>query len=145
MQRFNYGLKPVYRDMNNPYTPTMISIITARQCARINLADIVMVEQEARVIRIVTVDKVYTLYEKLRNIIYLFESRDFYLANKFLVINFDQVKDMEDGYINFKNGQSISMGKNAFSRTRAEFRRYLENYPNYMMWDEPARVAENTN
>ena len=142
MERINYSLKPVYRDGNNPYMPTMISIITAKQCARINIDDIELVEQEGRVLHIVTGDKDYAVYENVRTIAHLFEGRSFYQPLKYMIINFDHVKHMENTYVYFESGQCATMGRNAFGRTRAAYRKYLDQYPEYSIWNDSIKVAE---
>lgn len=142
MERINYSLKPVYHDENNPYMPTKISIITAKQVARINIDDIELVEQEGRLLHIVTRDKDYAVYENVRSIAHLFEGRSFYQPLKYMIINFDRVKSMESSYVYFESGQCTTMGKNAFGRTRAAYRKYLEEYPQYSIWNGSVKVAE---
>lgn len=138
------GLKPVYRDVNNPYMPSMISIITSRQCARISIDDIEMVEQVGRVVHVVTADKDYQIYENINKLAELLSGRGFFRPLKCMIVNFDHIKDMEDMYIYFQSGQCTTIGKNAFRKTRAAFRKYLEEYPQFIVWDDNIKVAEST-
>lgn len=142
MDRINNSLKPVYHDGNNPYMPTMISIITAKQCARINIDDIELIEQEGRVLHIVTRDKDYAIYENVRTIAHLFEGRSFFQPLKYMIINFDHVRSIESSYVHFQSGQCTTMGKNAFGRTRSAYRKYLDEYPQYAIWNDTVKVAE---
>ena len=142
MEPIKFGLRPVFCDINNPYMPTMISIITSRQCARISIEDIEMVEQVGRVVHIVTADKDYSVYEYIDTIASYLEGRGFYRALNSIIINFDHVKDMEDFYIYFRSGQCATMGRNAFNKTRSAYRKYLQEYPRYMVWDNSIKVAE---
>ena len=142
MNTISCGLRPVFRDLNNPYMPSMISIITSKQCARINIDDIEFVEQEGRVVHVVTADKDYQIYDNINKIADLLGGRGFFRPLHSIIINFDHIKDMEDFYIYFQSGQCATLGKNAFSKTRAAFRKYLEESPQFVVWDENVRVAE---
>ena len=142
MKAIDTGLKTVYRDGNNPHLPTMISIITSKQCARIKIDDIEMLEQVGRVLHLITANKDYAIYEKINTIYPALMGRSFYRPLNSLVINFDQVRDMENMYIYFRSGQCTMMGRNAFAKTRAEYRRYLEATPEYMYTQDGLKVAE---
>ena len=138
----NVGLKTVYRDGSNPHLPTMISIITPKHCARINIDEIEMLEQVGRVLHLITANRDYAIYENINNISSALDGRNFYRPLNSLIINFDRVRDMEEDYIYFESGQCTTMGKNAFGRRRAEFRKYLEETPEYMYMGDSLKVAE---
>ena len=136
------NFKPVYKDINNPYMPSMISIITSRQCARISIDDIEVVEQVGRVVHIVTADRDYQIYDNINNLATMLSGGGFFRPLQCMIVNFDQIKDMEDMYIYFQSGQCTTLGKNAFRKTRAAFRKYLEEYPQFMIWEDSVKVAE---
>ena len=142
MKTINTGLKTVYRDGNNPHLPTMISIITPKQCARICIDDIEMLEQVGRVLHLITANKDYAIYENINKISPALSGRCFYRPLHSLIINFDRVRDMEDLYIYFQSGQCTTMGRNAFGKTRAQYRKYLEESPEYMYEEDSLKVAE---
>ncbi len=130
-----------YNTVNNRL-PQYISIISGSQCARIKISDIECIEQEGRRLHIITAERDYTLYESLSNLITSLAERAFFRPMKGLIINFDHVKDITGGYINFYSGQSVTMGKNSASRTRQAFRKYLMKYPPYSLWEPMRRVNE---
>ena len=142
MERIRNPLKPVYKDYNNPGIPTMISIITAKQCARISIDEIEMIEQEARVLHVITADVDYCIYEKIDTLAPYLDGRGFYRPLNCLIINFDRVKKMENSYVYFESGQCTTMGRNAYSKTRAAYRKYLDQYPQYFVTDRHYKVAE---
>lgn len=118
--------------------PEYIPVISSKQCARIRIDDIEMIEQEGRRIHVVTAEKDYTFYEQMSNILKMLADRGFYRPMKGMVINLDHVKDISGFYVNFYSGQSISMGKNSIGRMRQAYRRYLLRYPPYTQY-EPIR------
>lgn len=120
--------------------PEYIPVISSKQCARIRIDDIEMIEQEGRRIHVVTAEKDYTFYEQMSNILKMLADRGFYRPMKGMVINLDHVKDISGFYVNFYSGQSISMGKNSIGRMRQAYRRYLLRYPPYTQY-EPIRPA----
>ena len=142
MKAINRGLSTVYRDGNNPHLPTMISIVTASQCARISIDDIEMLEQVGRVLHLITADRDYSIYASINTIAPALKGRSFFRPLNSVIINFDHVKDMEDSYIYFRSGQCTTMGRNAFGKTRAEFRKYLEGTPEYLYMNDSLKVAE---
>ena len=142
MKAINTEFKTVYKDGNNPHLPTMISIITARQCARINIDEIEMIEQVGRVLHLITANKDYAIYENIKNIYPALRGRCFFRPLNSMVINFDRVRDMEDSYVFFESGQCTTMGRNAFGKTRAAYRKYLEETPEYMYTRDSMKVAE---
>lgn len=120
--------------------PEYISIISTNQCAKIKINDIECIEQEGRKLHIITPEKDYTLYENISVLIRSLADRAFFRPMKGLIINFDHVKDISGGYVNFYSGQSVTMGKNSASRTRTAYRNYLRRYPPYSLWEPTRRV-----
>ena len=142
MEAINKGLRPVYKTNDSPHLPTMISIITRTNCARIGINEIEMVEQIGRVLHLITADRDYSLYENIENIAGAFKGRCFFRPLNSIIINFDCVRDMDDSFIRFYSGKSTTLGKNAFGKTRAEFRKYLEAIPEYVYTNDSLKVAE---
>lgn len=122
--------------------PEFISVISTNQCAKVKINDIECIEQEGRRLHIITPEKDYTLYENISSLIRSLADRAFFRPMKGLIINFDHVKDITGGYINFYSGQSVTMGKNSASRTRQAYRKYLKKYPPYSLWEPVKRVNE---
>ena len=142
MERILNNLRPVYKDQNNPNFPTMISIITASHCARISIDEIEMIEQEGRLLHVMTADADYTVYDRIDSLARYLNDRSFYRALNCMIVNFEQVHKMDNLYIHFESGRSTTMGRNAYAKTRAAYRKYLEEYPQYCVPDRRFRVAE---
>ena len=103
--------------------PEYLSIISGPQCARIKISDIECIEQDGRRLHIITAERDYTLYDSITSIIPCLAERAFFRPMKGLIINFDHVKDITGGFINFYSGQTVTIGKNSASRTRQAYRK----------------------
>ena len=112
-----------------------ISIVGGSHCARIEINDIEMLEQEGRRLHIVTAERDYAFYGTLNSIATALADRAFYRVMKSVIINFDHVRDIRGISVNFNSGQSITLGRNTLNRTRKAYKRYLMKYPPYSLWD----------
>lgn len=135
------NVRPIYNE-DDRVKPRMITIISAAKVARVRLDDIELVEKDGRVLHIVTADRDYSVYESMATIDAMLKDDNFFRPIKGLIINFDHVRDIDDGYVNFESGQSVVLGHNNICRTRNEFRRYLMSYPPYGAEYEELRLAE---
>ena len=61
--------------------------------------------------------------------------RAFFRPIKSVIINLDHVKDISGYSVNFNSGQSLAMGKNALAVTKKAYKRYLQRYPPYTIWE----------
>lgn len=136
------NVRPIYREGDEYSHPRMITIISASRCARLYLDDVELIEQEGRVLHIVTADRDYTVYESMETVAAMLNSNNFYRPLKSLIVNFDHVRDITDEFINFESGQSAGMGRNNISKVRNAFRKYLMNYPVFDPDGRGLRVAE---
>lgn len=122
--------------------PKYISIISASLCARVEIDQIMVIEQEGRKLHIITPERDYSVYQNIKDIIPVLAGRAFYRPIKGLIINFDHVRDIIGHDINFYTGQSITLGKNTIAETRKAFKQYLQKFPPYSLWEPRANVAE---
>lgn len=136
------NIKPIYKEAEDIVHPRMITIISHRSCARIMLEDIELVEQDGRILHIITANRDYAVYESIETLAAMLNIKSFYRPLKKLIINFDHVKDIEGNYINFESGQSAALGRNNICKVRNAFRRYLMDYPPYTAEGVGLRVAE---
>ena len=127
---------------NEGEMPKYISVISSSQCARIEIDQIMVVEQEGRKLHIITPDRDYSVYQNIRDIIPSLAGRAFYRPIKGLIINLDHVRDISGHDINFYTGQTITLGKNSIGETRKAFKQYLRKYPPYSLWEPKMNVAE---
>ncbi|MBE6019526.1 MAG: LytTR family transcriptional regulator [Clostridiales bacterium] len=129
MQKYDYQKKRRHA------LPEFISVISSNSCAKIRIDDIEVLEQDGRRIHVITAAKDYTFYGGLNMIAGSLAERAFYRPIKRLIINLDHVSDINSYSINFRSGQSVSLGKNALLSTKRAFKRYLLRYPPYTMWE----------
>ena len=142
MKKIVQCLSPVYRDSNNPTMPSMISIVSAKYCARLSIDDIEYIEQIGRVLHIYTLEKDYSIYENIYKIEGMLVGRGFYKPLRSMIINFDHINNIDENIIVFESGRTVMIGKNALSRTRDIYRKFLQGYPNLIMFEESLKVAE---
>ena len=136
------NIRPICLDIKDPERATMISIITAKSCARIHIDDIEYIEQDGRKLEIMTCELQYSVYEHIDNLAPYIKSKSFFRALKGTLINFDRVRNIEEDTIYFESGKSISMGRNNICKTRNAFKKYLRQYPIYRLQETHLMVAE---
>lgn len=103
-----------------------LPIVNRNECRKIKLEDIVYLERQARLIRVVTEDASYYEYAKLSDFQpYIEGDSRFFPCMKRLVINFDQVMSMKDQMIYFKNGMKCDLGRTNYLKTKQSFANYL--------------------
>ena len=142
MDYMERNIRPICLDVTDPERAMMISIITAKSCARIHLEDIEYIEQFGRKLEIFTGDLQYSVYDNINNLLPYFSRKEFFRAMKGMLINFDKVKNLEEDVIYFESGRCIAMGRNNFCRTRHAFKKYLKEYPTYQQKESKLMVAE---
>ena len=143
MEYFDKSIRPLCTDAADPERATMLSIITAKSCAKIYIDDIEYIEQVGRKIELVTADLKYSVYDNLSSLLPYFRSKGFYRSMQSLLVNFEQVRNIEEDCVYFQSGNLVSMGRNNICRTRNAFRRYLQQYPSYFFSEPKVMVAEN--
>lgn len=136
------NIRPICLDLKDPERATMLSIITAKSCARIRIEDVEYIEQAGRKLELMTNDLQYSVYENIENLIPYFRSQSFFRVMKSIFINFDRVRSIEEDTIYFESGKSISMGRNNICRTRNAFKKYLRQYQIHHNEEPKLMVAE---
>ena len=104
---------------------TYITIIKRNRVTRIEVGEILLVERKGRKLLIHTKDEVIDYYEKMENVIPLLDER-FYPCLQGCYVNFNHITDMIDREISFDNGESFSIGRANFIKTRQNFILYLK-------------------
>ena len=141
-REYTSGAKPIYRNNIEDY-PSMISIISAKMCARIMIADIEYIEQDGRQLHIFTADTDYVVYENINMMVDAVQYDDsFFRSLKAIIINFNRVTKMEDDYIYFESGRCITLGRNSFCKTRNAFKKHITRYQIMTENIKESRVAE---
>ena len=143
MNYFDKSVRALCTDARDPERATMLSIITAKSCAKIYIEDIEYIEQVGRKLELVTADLKYGVYDNMGHLLPYFSNKGFYRPMKGLLINFEQVRNIEEDSVFFESGNLISMGRNNISKTRNAFRKYLQQYPSYFYSESKMQVADN--
>ena len=120
--------------------PEYISVISANNCAKIRIDDIEILEQEGRKIHVITAARDYTFYGGFETIAESLAERAFFRPIKRIIINLDHVSSITSYSVNFKSGQSVSMGKNGLLNIKRAYKRYLLRYPPYTIWEPMVMV-----
>ena len=132
----------VYKEGDECKYPRMITIVSKHNCVRLMINEIELIEQEGRMLHIVTADKDYCICESMKSIAPILNPKNFYRPLSALIVNFDHVKEIDGQFINFESGQSASMGKNNISKTKTAFRKYLRECAPYGYYVGGIKVAE---
>ena len=142
MNNIDKCIRPLCTDAKDPERATMLSIITAKSCARIYIEDIEYIEQVGRKLELATSDLKYSVYDNISTLLPYFTNKGFYRSMKGLLINFEQVRNIEEDSVFFESGNSLTMGRNNICKTRNAFRKYLQQYPSYFISESKLKVAE---
>lgn len=141
-REYTSGARPIYRNSIEDH-PSMISIISAKMCARIMIEDIEYIEQEGRQLHIFTSDTDYVVYENINMMVEAVRYKDsFFRSLKTIIVNFNRITKMEDEYIYFESGRCITLGRNSFCRTRNAFKKHIMRYQIMTETMRESRVAE---
>ena len=124
-----------YSKSHHRELPEFISVISSKDCAKIRISDIEIIEQDGRKLHVITAGKDYTFYGVLGMIAESLAERAFFRPIKSMIINLDHVRDITGFSVNFNSGQSVAMGRNALYSTKQAYKRYLLRYPPYTIWE----------
>lgn len=107
-----------------------IPVVNKKVCCKIWLKDILYIENDARIIHIVTIHGSYYEYAKISELYpYIGEDVRFFACMKGFIINFDQVTAMKDQIIYFSNGMQYDLGRTNFLKTKQTFVNYMRKRP----------------
>lgn len=120
-----------------------IPVVNKKICCKIWLKDILYIENDARIIHIVTTHGSYHEYAKISELYpYIGEDIRFFSCMKGFIINFDQVMAMKDQIIYFSNGMQYDLGRTNFLKTKQTFVNYMRKRPNGLL-NETKSGSEN--
>ena len=107
-------------DLNRQFIP----IIKRGEIGKVYICNILYIQSEARKIHIHTVEKTQSVYGKIDDVEPMLPE-NFYRCHKSCIINLDKVENMKDGYIEFENGDKISICREKFVKAFQKYRGYL--------------------
>jgi DNA-binding LytR/AlgR family response regulator len=102
-----------------------IPVVTKQYCRKVNISNILYLEQWQRRLNIVTVEDSYVCYLKIGNVEKKLDER-FYPTLKKLVVNLEQIVEIRDQYILFENGTRLMLSRESYIRTKQIFAAYLK-------------------
>lgn len=105
---------------------SFLPVVTKKECCKIFLSDIVYIEKDARIVRIVTENDTYSEYGNISDFEPYFEDDDrFCICFKGLIINLDHVISMKNQSILFSNGKHYDLGRTNFLKAKQTFVNYM--------------------
>jgi DNA-binding LytR/AlgR family response regulator len=102
-----------------------IPVVTKQYCRKVDLSEILYIEQWQRRLNIVTAEESYVCYLKIDNIREILDER-FYPTLKKLVVNLEQILEIRDQNILFQNGTRLILSRESYIRTKQTFAAYLK-------------------
>lgn len=103
-----------------------VPVITKQYSRKVNIEDIVYIQQQQRRLAIVTDDETFLCYERMDNIMDNLDERFFRVMKK-LTINLDKVLMVKEQHLFFENGMSVYLGKENYVKAKQKFAGYLRN------------------
>jgi DNA-binding LytR/AlgR family response regulator len=85
------------------------------------IKNIIYFESRNRQINVVTVDGIYTYYDKLSNVIEKLDQRDFILIHKSYYVNFDHVRELHYSFVVLSNQEKLNISEQRRSIVRNEY------------------------
>jgi len=101
-----------------------LTFIGKEESLKIPQWEILLIEQRARKLKIVTERGIFRPYGKMKECFERLDG-DFCPCHTYFVINMKKVTRMSKGSIIFENGHEAFLGKGSFARTRRQFDIYL--------------------
>ncbi len=123
---FELYLIGTYFNEKEEHMPNYIPVITRGYSRKVNLDEVLYLEQRQRKLAIVTTEDTYICYERIESLEKLLDER-FYHSLKKLVVNMDKIMIAENQKITFVDGTVITMGRESYIRTKQRFSAYLKN------------------
>ncbi|MDD5822940.1 MAG: LytTR family DNA-binding domain-containing protein [Firmicutes bacterium] len=120
------------------------SIINNHTVAKVPVSKIELIEQDGRIVHIITSSNEYECYDRMSNIVKLLEDESFHRPIKSLLINLARIAEVSDGEIIMESGSSVILGKNSYHSTKTAFKKYLMEYPSYEEAADSLMVAESS-
>lgn len=101
-----------------------VPVITSAYVKKINIEDIVYLEQRQRRLAVITQDETYVCYERIESLERQLDER-FYYSLKKLVVNLEKIILAKNQSITFQNGDRIMLGRESYIRTKQSYAAYL--------------------
>ncbi len=104
---------------------TEIPIVSRTNCGLVPVSDIIYINCNYRKSEIHTKSKDITVYYP-RSQVEAYLDQRFSYCLKGLIVNFDEVTNIDEGVICFRNGEEIRLGKTNYVKARQNFAAYIK-------------------
>ena len=91
---------------------------------KVDVEDIIYIQQQQKKLAIVTDDEIYFYYEKLENILCYLDNRFFRVMKK-LTVNLDKISMVKEQKIRFQNGDDIYLGRDNYIKIKQKYTAYI--------------------
>jgi DNA-binding LytR/AlgR family response regulator len=104
----------------------ILPVVTRQVSSAVPLSEVVLIEKSEGVVTIETVKERIVTRQSMKEIVKELDGKDnFYACHSYLVINFDYVRSMENGYIFFACRKAEYVGEKNFAKARKKYNEYI--------------------
>lgn len=101
-----------------------IPVIKPRSIIKVDVDEVLYIEQDLRKTKILTERETHELYSKIDDyLVYL--GSNFLKCHRSLYVNMDKIISMKEQSIVFLNGDSVYLSRDKFTAARQHFSRYI--------------------
>ena len=101
-----------------------LPVITKQYSRKVEIKDIIYIEQHQRRLVIVTDDETFVYYESMDDIMHYLD-KEFYRVMKKLTVNMDRIVLIKEQCLLFDSGQCLYLGKENYIKAKQRFTSYL--------------------
>ena len=101
-----------------------IPVIKTRTSLKVNVEEVLYIEQYLRKTKISTAQETFEIYSKIEDYL-AYMGNNFLKCHRSLYVNMDNVTSMKEQKIVFKNGESIYLSRDKYTAARQHFSRYI--------------------
>jgi len=101
-----------------------IPVIKPRLSVKVDVDEVLYIEQYLRKTKIVTEKETHEIYSKIDDYLGYLGS-DFLKCHRSLYVNMDKIISMREQSIVFKNGERLYLSRDKFTAARQHFSRYI--------------------
>lgn len=101
-----------------------IPVVKTKESIKINVAEILYIEQNLRKTKIITLSDTHEKYSKITDYVE-YMGKSFLKCHRSMYVNMDNIKAMKDEKIYFNNGTVICLSRDKFIAAKQRFSRYI--------------------
>ena len=104
----------------------ILPVVTRQVSSAVPLSEVVLIEKSEGTVTIETVKERIVTRQSMKEIVKELGGKDnLYVCHSYLIINFDYVRSMENGYIFFNCRRAEYLGEKNFAKARKKYNEYI--------------------